>query len=484
MFDFHDPIDLLYAVVILALVVSVASFPTWLIARLFLSVHGIAMERQLAARATRANTELVEISVERARLDNDLIRPDANGVLPIHRAAVLAATDQILALMALRQDIQRPVANVPQTFTYSPHVIEKKETPAPPPPAPPAITVMDERIPTTMECYRRGLFDDPEMLHIGFDQNMQPLFSPIEDTYGVGVAGVPKMGKTTGMRYWALQMAYHGARVAMIDPAANSRSQQGLAADMSGLRRFLWEQPASDPDDVVRMLTRIEAMGIARNKGQDVNTWPLMLMIDEMTSLVTGERGDEIANLIKRITRQYRKEHIYTIAAGQDWLGDALGSDVGLRRAFVCKAVYRVDPENGRKLMVRKPLIDMVSGLQRGQMIWLDASANQNLVTVPDCTALDVAAVLANSGPAGSPSHTGKELLPVPSAEVTGKQAGSEAEVDGEVILDAGKRRQIEDYGAQGWSTHKIAKVVFGVEGGRAYNDARQLINQILGREL
>lgn len=430
------------------------------------------------------------IDIERQRADLALVRPDPlTGLLPVDRAAIEVSTEPILALALARIETMRLPANVPQSIHYAPHYARiEEQRPSLPMVETPTAKVLPLSVPSVAECYRRGYFDDPKRLHIAFDQEMNPIFSPIEKTYGVAVAGVPGMGKTTGMQYWVLQMAHHGAQVAVIDPAANSSSQQGLAVDMGGFRSRLWSPPASDPDEIVKLLARVEAMGLARNRGQDASTWSLMLMVDEMTSLVTGERGDEIAAMIKRIARQYRKEHIYTIAAGQDWLGDALGEDVGLRRAFVCKAVYRVDPDNARKLMIRKPLIDMVPTLQSGQMIWVDQGMNQTLVAVPRCTAADVAAILGNSAAPGSTSHTGKELLPALPLEVTGKYDGSDpevgSEVEGEAVIDAGKLRQIRDYGAQDWSTHKIVGVVFGVKGGRAYNSARELVNQILGREL
>lgn len=441
----------------------------------------------VAYAAWEVEHERARIETQRQRSDIVLVRPDAaTGLLPVHRAMIEASTDAILAMTMARIQTMRLPDNVPQAITYSPHYAPHMRNDTRPVAqlAQPVGNLVNDDIPTAMECFARGMFDDPTQLLIGFNENAAPIYSAVEDTYGVAVAGVPGMGKTTGMRFWAVQMALHGAQMAIIDPAANSSSRQGLATSMSGLRDHLWEKPASEPDQIVRMLNRIEAIGVARGSGQDASTWPLMLMIDEMTALVTGERGDEIAALIKRIARQYRKEHLYTVSAGQDWLGDALGSDVGLRRAFVCRAVYRAEADVGRKLSVRKPLINLVPSLQRGQMVWVDPGANQSLVTVPDCSTACVAAILGTSTQAGSPSHTWKESPAPMLAEGAGKYTGSGLEVDGEAVIDAGKMRQIQDYGAQGWSTHKIVATVFGVTGGRAYGDGRELINKVLGREI
>lgn len=427
-----------------------------------------------------ANLDLDRLLGKEKRNAMNLVHP-VGGMLPVRREMIESgqADGALLSLLAGYIESNKPPANVPQSLTYAPKFPNRIDAPEMP-----QIEDKSPRVEplSVMECFARGLFNDPTKLLTGFE-NGNMVYSPVDRTYGVCIAGLPGMGKSNGMRFYTSQMVLHGAQVAIVDPAANSTSGEGLAA---AFEDHLWAPMAVEPEEILDLLRKVDHLGRRRDSGQDDDLTPLLLLTDEITSLITDEEyGAQIKSLLMRINRKHRKNKIYTIGSGQDWLSGAQGGDSSLRNTYVCKVVFRIDRMNAGKLLPNQKLVPLAPELREGQAIFVGHDAVGHVIDVPFCPAAAVSAILGQNRQPGSASHTGKWSLPPPQPEVNGSAPGSDREVDGnaEIVIDTEQMQRIRALAATGASTFRIVKNVFGVTGGRGLHSLLEQVNFILGRD-
>lgn len=435
---------------------------------------------------TTALTKNVFLDLERREIENHTARANSRLVIQ-NQQAMLMSREHVEAGVLYSQQFQVLLADIdsrrlpqPALHTYAPHIRYDNDV---------QTVGVDHQLPapraeplSAMECFARGLFDDPAKLLTGFE-NGNTVYSPVDRTYGVCIAGLPGMGKSNGMRFYTLQMVLHGAQVAIIDPAANSASGEGLAASFEN---HLWAPMAVEPDEIVSLLRRIDVLGAKRGSGQTKDLAPIVLLADEVTSMITDEEyGAEIKALLMRINRKYRKERIYTIGAGQDWLAGAQGGDTSLRNTYVCKVVFRIDRMNANKLLPNPKLAPLAPELREGQAIFTGHDTVGHVIDVPYCPAASVAMILGQNTQPGSSFYTGKWLLPAPEAEAGGSEPEADREVDGnaEITINAEQMKRVQKLAADGASTFKIVKTIFKVTGGRGLRSLLDQVNFILGRD-
>lgn len=436
-----------------------------------------------------AKTLEVRLDYERRRIDNQTARDNGKLVTQNQQAMVMsrkhveAGTLYNQQFQVLLADIDSRRLPQPAIHTYAPHIrYDYKNDVQPQGLLPEQSSALHVEPLSAMECFARGLFNDPSRLLTGFEDG-RPVYSPVDRTYGVCIAGLPGMGKSNGMRLYTLQMVLHGAQVAIIDPAANSASGEGLAA---AFNKHLWAPMAVEAESIVKLLRRIDILGARRGNGQTNDLTPIILLADEVTSLITDdEYGTEIKALLMRINRRYRKDKIYTIGAGQDWLAGAQGGDTSLRNTYVCKAIFRIDRMNAMKLLPNPKLVPLVPELREGQAVFVGHDTVSHVIDVPYCPATSVSMILAQNTQPGSNFHTGK-LLGV-EANREAKEAGLEVdrEVNGstEITISTEQMRHIKELAEHGASTFKIVKTVFKVTGGRGLRNLLDQVNFILGRD-
>lgn len=442
---------------------------------------------------TTVLTQNAVLDIERRQIENKTA--EANGRLVTqNQQAMLMSRAHLEAGVLYGQQFQVLLADVnsrrlpqPALHTYAPHIRYDNDVQTQGL-LPEQSTVHVDPL-SAMECYQRGFFNDPQRLMWGFGESNEAAYSALERTYGVCVAGLPGMGKSNLMRFAGLQMALHGAQLAIVDPHAMSGSDEGLAAASTAFSSHLWEAPAVDTGDIVRLLQRIDTIGQARISGKDITLWPLLLLADEVTTLICDdEYGEQIKRLLLRINRNYRKARLYVLAAGHDWLAGAQRGDTTLRNSFVCKAVCRIDSMNAGKLLPSKKMVQLAPSLAEGQTIFVPHNATEQIVNVPYCPSWAVGQILGGSTSglsllgtptdSGSTSHTGKRT-----DEPVG--AGADREVDGsaEITIDTEHMKRIKELAGQGASTFKIVKTVFKVTGGRGLRNLLDQVNFILGRD-
>lgn len=439
-------------------------------------------------------TKNYQFDSERRRIENESARGNSRLVTVTQQAALVSRAHvesgglygEMFDLLRADVDSRRLPQPVPQSLHWAPHIIDKRPLALP---APVELESNGAHVepPSVMECFTRGLFSDPAKLLTGFEDGSM-VYSEVERTYGVCVAGLPGMGKSNGMRFYALQMVLHGAQMAIIDPAANSASGEGLAASFED---HLWAPMAVEPDEIVELLRKINLLGQRRDSGRDTDLTPLLLLADEVTSLITDdEHGAEIKALLMRINRRYRKNKIYTIGAGQDWLAGAQGGDTSLRNTYVCKTIFRIDRANAGKLLPNPKLVPLAPELREGQAIFVGHDAVGHVIDIPYCPAQAVAAILGqNTQPRRSqvvePLHmTLHKALPSALHEGNEEQLQEEGSEEANITLKIDKYRMVhvKQMITIGASNGQILREVWGLEklAGKAYQQANRELQEIV----
>ena len=443
-----------------------------------------------------AKTREVWLELERKSIENQAARANTRLVTVTQQAAPVARQhvesgalyESMFELLRADVDSRKLPQPVPQSLHWAPHVIDRRPVAQLPEPEEDVLDKPRIEPLSVMECFARGLFDDPARLLTGFEDG-NAFYSPVDRTYGVCVAGLPGMGKSNGMRFYALQMVLHGAQMAIIDPAANSASGEGLAASFE---HHLWAPMAVELDEIVGLLRQIDLLGQRRDSGRDADLTPLLLLADEVTSLITDdEYGAEIKALLIRINRRYRKNKIYTIGAGQDWLAGAQRGDTSLRNAYVCKTVFRIDRTNAAKLLPNPKFVPLAPELREGQAIFVGHDAVGHVIDVPYCPASVVGQILGQNAqprrsqvvePRTAPrtvprieAHEGDDSEP--SVYVEGDAAVNV--VDASLSIDAHKLRMVRNLYRLGYKRNEILRELWQVDtkkgGNKVIAAAREL---------
>ena len=335
----------------------------------------------------------------------------ADGAIPMPRARLLSGAydDTIHADTLGRRlaDVERarnPVHQLPANLrTYAPRYgnaaaprIVGSDPNAPALAAPPEPTYTPA--PSFGELLQQGWLG-PGKFALGWDPAKGlPAFGSFGDLYSVALLGATGSGKSTTARALISQTALNGGKLIVIDPHLHA-GRDSLAGDLAPLSSaFLLPPVDDDPAAVKHALEAALDLLSERKAGA---TGPVVLVVcDEWTSLVGrgGPRAELLTRTMRLLAVEGRKLGLHGMVCLQDATKEATGP---LRDVLSSAYVHRSRPQHAR--MVAPGLKVDTWQLQPGQA-WLDqVSAPPRLLTVPECTPADVAAV-------------GRLLLPAPSA--------------------------------------------------------------------
>ena len=214
----------------------------------------------------------------------------------------------------------------------------------------------------------------------------------LSSLYSLCLAGLSGTGKTTCTRHLACSLALVGARFAVADPHGES-GEESLAATLAPLASQFVCQPAIEDKAILDMVRFVADVGERRVKGEDLERWPLVLWVDEVTSLLQKESiARDLGALIEEIARQYRKVGIFCSARGQNWSAARTGGNSALREIFASILCHRLRRTSARMLV---PAGDaaLVERLDTGQALLWRTNGEATVITVPNCEARDVHAV-------------------------------------------------------------------------------------------
>jgi len=261
-------------------------------------------------------------------------------------------------------------------------------------------------VPTFATMLDQRLVGKGRKLVLGYDDG-GVLEGDWTDLYSTAVAGLPGQGKTTSQRFFACQTALHGARFAIIDPHAGA-GEDSLAATLAPLGSTFLCPIASDNKEMLDTVRHIADIGAQRVKGIDKGETPIILWVDELTSLLGRSAiGDELAELLEKIAQEYRKKKVYVSASGQIWTASRATSE--LRDSFASVLCHRMKRGQARMLLPTDEA-QLVERLSPGRAVLWRTSGATAIVGIPNTTEADVrtvATMISGQSPVDTRSMNG-----------------------------------------------------------------------------
>jgi hypothetical protein len=176
-------------------------------------------------------------------------------------------------------------------------------------------------VPSFGELLDQGKVGHGSKLLLGF-RDGQAIEGSWGDLYSVGVGGMTGSGKSWLVAFLAAQSAAAGAKIILIDPHAGD--PQSLATRLAPLSASYMCNTASTPTQIESALKLASDKLNGRKAGKG-GVWPLLLIVDEWTSLLRGRLAELLTATVLDYAEQGRKYGCFATLAAQAWQVDAAG---------------------------------------------------------------------------------------------------------------------------------------------------------------
>lgn len=418
--------------------------------------------------------------------------------LPVPRRVLEAGDPELLDLMAdaLRADKVRAIEEArrpgPVAHSYSPRISISGGTVAADALA--ALPSPVAAVPAFSALLSEG------KIGLDADGRRQPLIlaynaatgEPIEgswkDLYSAGVGALQGAGKSWLEAFLLGQSAAQGARLIICDPHAGHDSES-LAARIAPLSSaFLCDVAQSDREilDALK-LANDELVRRAAGKGE---SYPLIVCVDEWTSLLRGELGAVLPDYVTNFAEQGRKFNVNALLSAQGWTKDAAGI---VRNRLTSHYVLRQRPDEARyQLGLRAAQLPTdIRTLPDATGYLLTVRGNFVKVVIPRMTAADLVAIGEQLGgkAASEPPETGRHFGFAPSppkAKINRNESDRESGVNRDGMPSAAPAdlaRVIALFRA-GKSIGEIVREIYGALSGTPYNQARAEVERMIRQAL
>lgn len=481
------------------LLLNVAPFAigAWLLWRLVCLVdtwfsskeHTIASNAQMIAPDERGLLPVARQAIEAGQLVQEalglvnpaLVRPDERGLLPVSQSLLTsnAAAEQVLALLASHVLNGRPVANVPHSISYAPHVAYRNDVNA--------IGQEAQALPVAAQpgdfwsLYSAGaLPHDGFLMGYGLEDG-QAVTADWRQLYSALIGGQAGSGKSTLIRNILAQSALQGGRFVVLDKHYGA-GDESLGESLEPLRPLMLCDVASDEKQMVAALRFVADIGQRRLSGQDTDKTPLVLVVDETTALLQRSNvASALTDVLGMISQETRKVGVYALCIGQQFHGDVM--DTTVRNSFVSMIATRSRRDVARTMSGNTEFAKMAETLGIGQAVWMRPDGAVTKIAVPNTTQQHVWMVAQQVGAQNGPKTGTAFLTSTPESqadfdfqtnapEAKGKSTGSQPEVKN--LGDATDAR-IVDLFLSGIDPQQIVQEVYGVKsvgGGRKYQES------------
>ncbi|NCC30572.1 MAG: hypothetical protein EOM24_00955 [Chloroflexia bacterium] len=399
-------------------------------------------------------------------------RPDERGLLPVDAEDVPSAA--LAALAAHHQTefakAQRPV--YPHTLNYAPRISsqttgsESTGLAA----APAAISV-----PSLAELLAAGTVarGEPTAPMILGYADEGPVMGNWLKLYSCGIGGLSGSGKSSTGVFLAAQGVLHGAKLLIIDPHAGD--PESLATRLDPLAASFFIDPADGNASISRAIRT--ALGEVERRMKCNDRSPLVVMVDEFTSLQRSSLADDLSKLVEVLGQEGRKKGVYGLFLGQAWTAARSGGSAA-RDSLASAFVHRLRSSQARHLtgLRAEELPDDVLDLAPGEAYLLSTSGDMTRVRVPyvsDEAIVNVARLLTADAP---------------TLEVPRQAPGNRVEVvlpaHQEAVNLSDEERRIIERILAGENIPDICRALSGASNGRAYTKAQADIAAALRKAL
>ena len=411
----------------------------------------------------KLESELEDKRAERERKEKTALTP----VGEIHTNDI---SPQMAQLVALQIEAQRSFPPVPNNLTYSPRISYsnriQNDNPAP-------INDTTEptgiEIPTFNDLLGDGHLGNNRML-IGYNNEVKPLWDKLENMRSILICGKSGMGKSSGMRFLICQAILNGCNLIVMDPHGHVE-ERSLVASLAPLANHYAVAPAIEDNEILETARYANDQLQGRLKGRLPKDKPLLVVADEMTSIINRGAGEEFATLIEAIAQEGLKVGVFAITANHIISSARMGGDSSLRASFPSALVYGIERKQA-SLVLPSGYFDHVDTMPTGTAIWSAATGSIETVQVPNCTADDIQQ-FASMNPG---TNTGTTLR-------TRRTMAEEKGVDlVPTLVPTGKERQVVKAFTDGLSMKEITRTIYGVDSGRAFNEKAKEIRTIVSK--
>lgn len=414
---------------------------------------------------------------------------DERGLLPVAAADQHTARAALAGFHAARlEEARRPA--VPHALTWSPHYSHRVDALGAA--DAPVAQLSAPNVPTFAALLDGGRVGRGQPLLLGHDlETGEGVWGDWRDLYSAGLGGKQGSGKSWTAASLISQSLLGGARVIIGDPHAGDA--ESLITRLEPLLPAV--ELTADDDRAILESARYAHDEFQRRKAaakahQPYDQRPVILVIDEWTSLLRGELGDELPPLLAALTTEGRKYGVNALLLAQRWEAAAAGgSDV--RNTLTAHYVHRMRGDEARMMtgLRASALPDDTLALQPGQAYLFDTKGNIRKVATPLMTPADLARVAQALGAAPSaPPSTPRPLgFRAPSAEgrPEGATEGAKA-APLPVRQDApgwtAEELRIVAALASGKKPGELAEELSGAKGGRRYQEAAEKIAAVIAR--
>lgn len=332
------------------------------------------------ARQLQAATVQTQLLLECKRAE---LAYAVDGMLPVAHAAIVGGeyTKPLLELAARRIDTLAPVANVPHSLTYSPHISQKGEL-SELPELPHANVLMPSG--DFYSMFMGGKLPRDRFLVGTSLEDGSEVFATWQNLYSALIGGMSGSGKSTLIRSLLAQSALQGGRFVVIDPHYGA-GEESLGASLQPLRNLMLCDVASNDREMLSALRFVADIGQRRLSGQDKDHTPIVLVVDETTGLLQrGNVADQLVDVLGMISQETRKVGLFAFCIGQNFSGQVLPTEV--RNSFVSFISCRARRDVARVQSGSNEFGKLAEGLTIGQCVWMTPSGEVHRLSVPNCT--------------------------------------------------------------------------------------------------
>ena len=415
----------------------------------------------------------------------------------VARDLIESADPRLLALLADQvhargvariEEARRPA--VPAHLTYAPHYSARNELAAgmDAPMLAPALA----SVPTFAQLLDQGAIGPAadgraQPLLLGYNaENGTPIEGSWKSLYSAGIGALQGAGKSWLEAFLLSQSALQGARLIICDPHAGHDSES-LASRIAPLApAFLCDVAQSDREILAAL--KLANDELDQRKAGKGSAYPIVVAIDEWTSLLRGELGDVLPVYATNFAEQGRKFGVNALLSAQGWGKDVTGD---VRNRLTSHYILRQRPDEARYQtgLRAAQLPGDIRTLPDATGYLLTVKGDFVKVVIPQMTAADLVTIGARLGgeaPSNVPSALPSTARPFGFA---GRQpeGNRKANTEGTEGRPSAAERPAEHARivalfVAGKTIPEIVKEVFHLDsnGGRAYVERRQLVEDVI----
>ncbi|MBK9711580.1 MAG: hypothetical protein IPO81_09690 [Kouleothrix sp.] len=320
-------------------------------------------------------------------------------------------------------------------------------------------------------------------LLLGYNaENGTPIEGSWKSLYSAGIGALQGAGKSWLEAFLLGQSALQGARLIICDPHAGHDSES-LASRIAPLApAFLCDVAQSDREILAAL--KLANDELERRKAGGGASYPIVVAIDEWTSLLRGELGDVLPVYATNFAEQGRKFGVNALLSAQGWGKDVTGD---VRNRLTSHYILRQRPDEARYQtgLRAAQLPGDIRTLPDATGYLLTVKGDFVKVVIPRMTAADLVAVgaqLGSEAPSKAPSNdrpfgfVGRQMEGRWKAKLEGTEGRP-----GAAERPAEHARIVALFVA-GKTIPEIVKEVFSLDsnGGRAYVEKRQLVEEVI----